>query len=156
MKMGLTWYIVSLVRFTSSAGRLLGRRACHCGAFEPACQSDPDGCCEHPIVAMALARSTRSRSETLRSVLPRHPKRGDVVTNPRDGAEMIFIPACEFMRGENRYKDEKPQHKISLDGYWIYKHEVTVVQYGKFCGETGRDMPPEPPWAERKTTRLST
>ena len=43
MKMDLTWYIASLGRFTSSAGRLLGRRSCHCGAFKPAYQSDPDG-----------------------------------------------------------------------------------------------------------------
>ena len=43
MKMGLTWYTGLLVRFTSSAGWLLGRRSCHCGAFEPAYQSDPDG-----------------------------------------------------------------------------------------------------------------
>jgi len=43
---------------------------------------------------------------------------------------------------------ETPQHKVYLDDYWIYKTEVTVAQYRKFCQATTRDrqMPPEPSW----------
>jgi formylglycine-generating enzyme len=41
--------------------------------------------------------------------------------------------------------EEKPQHTVYLDGYWIYKYEVTVAQYRKFCKETGRKMP-DPPY----------
>ena len=62
--------------------------------------------------------------------------------NPRDGAEMIYIPAGEFTVGS----DEKPQHKVYLDGYWIYKYEVTVAQYRKFCKATGLNMPEAPSW----------
>lgn len=41
---------------------------------------------------------------------------------------------------------EKPQHTVYLDGYWIYKYEVTVAQYRKFCTATGEHMPCAPEW----------
>jgi len=36
---------------------------------------------------------------------------------------------------------EKPQHRVYLSGYWIYKYEVTIAQYKKYCLETGRRVP---------------
>lgn len=91
------------------------------------------------------------------------PKAGEVKINPKDGAEMVWVPAGEFLMGstdaeiaqvvkENPglkaewFDDEKPQRKVYLDGYWIYKYEVTVAQYRKFCEETGRKMPKAPSW----------
>ena len=76
---------------------------------------------------------------------------------------MVYIPAGEFIMGTsdeqidallrqfpnwNRslFDDEKPQRRVYIDGYWIYKYEVTVTQYRKFCDETGRKMPVEPDW----------
>jgi formylglycine-generating enzyme required for sulfatase activity len=78
---------------------------------------------------------------------PANAKRGDTWTNPVDGAVMVFILAGEFIMGSNDGgDDEKPQHRVTLDGYWIYKHEVTVAQYRKFCNATGRQMPDAPSW----------
>ena len=60
--------------------------------------------------------------------------------NPLDGADMVFIPAGEFLMGSpagTAGADETPQHKVYLDGYWIYRTEVTVAQYRKFCAATG-------------------
>ena len=66
--------------------------------------------------------------------------------NPQDAAEMIYIPAGEFTMGsDDDQADERPAHKVELDGYWIYKHPVTVAQYRKFCAQTGHSMP-EAPW----------
>jgi formylglycine-generating enzyme required for sulfatase activity len=45
--------------------------------------------------------------------------------------------------------DETPSHIIHLDGYWIYKYEVTVQQYRDFCRATGRRMPLKPDWGWR-------
>ncbi len=74
-------------------------------------------------------------------------KRGNTRTNPVDGAEMVYIPAGEFIMGSNDGDDdEKPQHKVYLDGYWIYKYEVTVAQYRKFCKATGWQEPLPPEW----------
>ena len=86
------------------------------------------------------------------------PKAGDVRINAKDGAEMVWIPAGEFLmgstdediaqlvHGNSKLKaewlsDEKPQRKVFLDGYWIYKNPVTVAQYRKFCTSWGRRMP---------------
>lgn len=87
-----------------------------------------------------------------------------VKVNPKDGAEMVWVPAGEFLMGSvdadiswlierkpklrrELFHDEMPQHKVYLDGYWIYKYEVTVAQYRKFCTETGRKMPEQPAWS---------
>ncbi len=62
--------------------------------------------------------------------------------NERDGAELIWIPAGEFLRGSDKCADERPQRKVTLDGYWIYKHPVTLAQYQKFCAATGKEFKP--------------
>lgn len=74
--------------------------------------------------------------------------------NAIDGAELVYIPAGEFLMGScnqdleripvgNRklYKNELPQRKIYLNDYYIYKYDVTVGQYKKFCSATNRTMP---------------
>jgi formylglycine-generating enzyme required for sulfatase activity len=72
--------------------------------------------------------------------------------NPKDGAEMILIPAGEFQMGstdtdKDAKGDQKPQRKVYLDAYYMYKTEVTVAQFRKFCHATGRkSMPPKPDW----------
>jgi formylglycine-generating enzyme required for sulfatase activity len=77
-------------------------------------------------------------------------KIGDVAANPKDGARMVWVPAGEFLMGSNdsyqAYIAWRPQHKVYLDGYWMYKYEVTVAQYRKFCSETGKLMPHAPNW----------
>jgi formylglycine-generating enzyme required for sulfatase activity len=68
----------------------------------------------------------------------------------KDGMEMIYIPAGEFTMGstflesivfENMklhlFPDQRPQHKVYLDGYWIDKTEITVGMFKKFVEETG-------------------
>jgi len=72
---------------------------------------------------------------------------GEVRINPKDGAEMVYIPAGEFIMGSNdRADEEEPQRSVYLDGYWMYRHPVTVAQYRKFCSETRRKMPDPPSW----------
>jgi len=83
--------------------------------------------------------------------------------NPKDGAEMVLVPAGEFLMGTSEediaawlaahptderelFADELPQRSVYLDAYYIYKTEVTVAQYRQFCQATGREMPPMPSW----------
>lgn len=64
--------------------------------------------------------------------------------NPKDGAEMVWIPAGHFRMGTpfgEANPDESPQRRIYLDGYWIYKYPVTVAQYRAFCEATDHKMP---------------
>ncbi len=70
--------------------------------------------------------------------------------NERDGAELIWIPSGVFLRGSKKGEgasDERPQKKIHLDGFWIYRHPVTVKQYGAYSKAAGRDVPPIP-WGQ--------
>jgi sulfatase modifying factor 1 len=72
----------------------------------------------------------------------------NTVTNPIDGAEMILIPAGEFLMGSEEYEDEKPQRQVYVDAYYIYKTPVTVAQYRAFCQATKREMPDLPVWSK--------
>ena len=72
-------------------------------------------------------------------------------TNPRDNAEMVLVPAGEFLMGSadtdpSASSEEKPQRRVYLDAYFIYKTPVTVAQYRAFCQATGRAMPVPPAW----------
>jgi formylglycine-generating enzyme required for sulfatase activity len=52
--------------------------------------------------------------------------------------EMVWVEGGTFMMGSNKaYPDEKSTHKVTIDGFWIDKYEVTNVQFAKFIEETG-------------------
>jgi iron(II)-dependent oxidoreductase len=74
-----------------------------------------------------------------------------------DEAEMILIPAGEFVMGSNDtqnmqvvreygaeihwFNDERPAHTVSLSSFYIDKYPVTNEQYAKFLRETGSKEP---------------
>jgi len=66
---------------------------------------------------------------------------GDTWTRPADGMVMVYVPAGEFLMGSSdadgqAEDNEKPQHTVYLDAYWIDRTEVTNAQYRK-CVEAG-------------------
>lgn len=69
---------------------------------------------------------------------PRHPS-GDarlVATPPG----MVWIPGGEFTMGSDSdlaWPDEKPAHRVRVDGFWIDETEVTNAQFAKFVDATG-------------------
>jgi formylglycine-generating enzyme required for sulfatase activity len=72
---------------------------------------------------------------------------GQIKTNAIDGAKMVWVPEGPFLMGSNQtYAGEGPERTVGLDGFWIYRHTVTVAQYRKFCAATQHPMPPEPDW----------
>jgi formylglycine-generating enzyme required for sulfatase activity len=63
---------------------------------------------------------------------------GDTWTSPLDGMVLVYVPAGEFLMGltgrteeGQGAPDEKPPHKVYLDGYWMDKTEVTQGMYAK-------------------------
>jgi formylglycine-generating enzyme required for sulfatase activity len=55
-----------------------------------------------------------------------------------DGIKMVYIPEGEFSMGTDKGdSDEKPVHKVYLDGYWMGKTEVTVGQFRLFVEAKG-------------------
>jgi formylglycine-generating enzyme required for sulfatase activity len=96
------------------------------------------------ISSVATPIKTETPETTLTATVSGN-KIGDTSINPKDGAEMVWVPEGEFLMGSEVYR-ETPQRKVYLDGYWMYKYEVTVAQYEKFCSETGKLMATAPKW----------
>ncbi len=58
-----------------------------------------------------------------------------------DGMTLLYIPAGEFTMGNNDGDaDEKPEHKVYLDAFWIDQTEVTNGMYAK-CVKAGCQVP---------------
>lgn len=91
---------------------------------------------------------------------PSTPRPGQVRINPADGAEMIWVPEAEFLMGTDPQEmdaiwkrfgwpqewrksaaDEAPAHRVKVDGFWLYRTEVTNARYQKFCRATGHREP---------------
>ena len=67
---------------------------------------------------------------------------GETWRRPADGMEMVYIPAGEFLMGsadsdEQADADEKPQHKVYLDAFWIDQTEVTNAMFETFVWASG-------------------
>jgi len=89
---------------------------------------------------------------------PAHPQAGDVWVNPKDGADMVYVSAGQFIMGSSDaelealsvgraegtrflFANEQPQFRVSLRGYWIGRTEVTNAQYQRFLKATGHRPP---------------
>ncbi len=82
-----------------------------------------------------------------RIVVPPAPKietLSHTIINPKDGKEMILIPAGEFLMGSREgFDDEKPMHKVYLDAFYISRYPVTNAEYEKFVDATKHSTPPD-------------
>lgn len=66
------------------------------------------------------------------------------VSLPGDINEMIFIPAGEFEQGNDHIStldNERPGHKVYLEGYYIDRYPVTCGQYRLFMEAGGYQNP---------------
>ena len=51
---------------------------------------------------------------------------------------MAWIPAGTFLMGsEDFYPEERPIHRVEVDGFWMDDHQVTVAEYRRFVKATG-------------------
>jgi formylglycine-generating enzyme required for sulfatase activity/serine/threonine protein kinase len=84
-------------------------------------------------VPTKAATFTPSSISTLRS--------GATQVSTKDGMVMIYVPAGEFLMGSTdsdtkAQRNEKPQHSVFLDAYWIYGTEVTNTMFESFVNQT--------------------
>ncbi len=75
-------------------------------------------------------------------------------SSPPEG--MAWIPGGEFAMGtdeEAAYPQERPAHRVRVDGFWMDKTEVTNRQFAKFVRATGYLTTAERPvdWEQLKT-----
>ena len=53
-------------------------------------------------------------------------------------ADMVWIPGGTFRMGSAAsYPEEHPVRKVTVDGFWIDRYEVTKEQFARFSYETG-------------------
>lgn len=69
--------------------------------------------------------------------------------------EMKWIPAGEFTMGTNDPRsmpNERPAHKVHVEGFWMDEHPVTNAEFEKFVKATGYITTAErkPEWEELK------
>ena len=58
---------------------------------------------------------------------------------------MVWIPEGGFLMGsEDFYPEERPVHRVEVDGFWIDEHPVTVAEFRRFVKATGYVT-----WAEK-------
>jgi formylglycine-generating enzyme required for sulfatase activity len=67
---------------------------------------------------------------------------GATFTEPVTGMEFVWVPGGCFQMGSNNGGgDEKPIHKVCIDGFWIGKYEVTQKQWGKIMNKNPSRFP---------------
>jgi formylglycine-generating enzyme required for sulfatase activity len=72
----------------------------------------------------------------------------------KDGAPMILIPAGPFTMGSNDgLPNERPEHSVTLDAYYIDQYEVTAGRYQQFVESAKRDLPPT--WDDEAAQTMS-
>src|SRR5947199_3335116 len=58
---------------------------------------------------------------------------------------MVELPGGAFRMGSDRfYPEERPVREVSVGGFWIDRHPVTVAEFRRFVKATGHVT-----WAER-------
>src|SRR5215212_6179919 len=61
----------------------------------------------------------------------------------KDGAPLVSIPAGPFQMGSNEgLPNERPEHTVTLPGYYIDQFEITAGRYQKFIESAKRNIPP--------------
>ena len=51
---------------------------------------------------------------------------------------MVWIPGGTFQMGSSKhYPEERPVHRVSVDGFWMDRAPVTNERFARFVRETG-------------------
>jgi len=64
-------------------------------------------------------------------------------------ADMVWIPGGTFRMGsEKGYPEERPVHRVTVDGFWMDRYPVTHARFARFVEATGfttfAELPPNP------------
>jgi formylglycine-generating enzyme required for sulfatase activity len=63
--------------------------------------------------------------------------------------DMVWIPSTTYRMGSDaHYPEERPVHRVSVDGFWIDRYPVTNERFERFVEATGHvtfaEIPPDP------------
>jgi formylglycine-generating enzyme required for sulfatase activity len=122
--------------------------------------------------AQVLARKMPEALEELDGVLTRHPAPAvrtwwsrrrtgaaevlgrDVIVHEQTGIELVLIPAGSFLMGsvagdQLGYEDERPQHEVTLNAFYLARTPITNAQYGRYLA-AHPDAPKPKYWGDRR------
>ena len=96
-----------------------------------------------PLATNRLAALREAASAPPALDPPRAPEPGDVFRDCPTCPEMVVVPAGTFLMGSDRrddesYDNERPRHRVTVDGFALGVHEVTREEYAAFVAATGR------------------
>jgi formylglycine-generating enzyme required for sulfatase activity len=58
---------------------------------------------------------------------------------------MVWVPGGAFLMGSNDfYPEEAPAHHVTVDGFWLDEHTVTVAEFRRVVKDTGYGGRPGP------------
>ncbi|GEM_PF-1642486 len=85
-----------------------------------------------------------ANTPALNEIPPVCSQAGEIWTDPTDNANLVCVPAGDFIMGSREdnviaqvKQEELLYEKIYLDAYWIDQTEVSVAQFQQFVDETG-------------------
>jgi len=107
------------------------------------------------LVAITSATSACSGVEATATITPARTDSAVTQVSPKDGMVQVFVPEGNFLMGvtdekvtrlceklvnnpdcPSWFEDQKPQHTVWLDGFWIDRFEVTNTQYAKCVADS--------------------
>jgi eukaryotic-like serine/threonine-protein kinase len=99
----------------------------------------------HPTVTLTLTSTRVASPRATQSTIVAYPTVtpsptatptlgiGSTMVSNKDGMMYLYVPAGNFIMGSNKdFPDEKPEHTVYLDSYWVDQTEVTNAMY-KLC-----------------------
>jgi sulfatase modifying factor 1 len=68
---------------------------------------------------------------------------------PAPSPDMVWIPGGTFRMGSDKhYPEERPVHRVRVDGFWMDRAPVTNARFARFVEATGfttfAELPPDP------------
>ena len=105
---------------------------------EPAPIPEP---AETAVIAQEPTEGSEEEEPAIELSEPSTASTGSTIVSEKDGMRLVYVQAGEFMMGSKEndsdaWYDEKPQHSVYLDAYYIDQTEVTNAQY-KLCVQAG-------------------
>src|SRR5688572_14533335 len=63
--------------------------------------------------------------------------------------DMVWVPGGTFQMGSDKhYPEERPTHRVTVDGFWMDRYPVTNERFERFIAETSHltfaEIPPNP------------
>ena len=127
------------------------------------------------LLVLVVAAALPALLPVYRLQIPTEARAGETRIRPADEMVMVYVPTGEFEMGTSGlgsirralsprdrertgfgvyvFSDERPQHPVYLDAFWIDQTEVTVAMFRTFVEDTGYETTAERqgwgrPWAD--------